>query len=73
MAHLPSGPIFGGQSGRCGNGEEHRWSGWSCNCPCVFGGCGKEVKGGLQQPLGVVSSGSSRSWQPTLNASFNPW
>lgn len=71
LVHLASGLIFGSQPGSCRNGEEHRWGGSSCDCPCVFGGCGKEVKGGLQQPLGVVSSGSRRPQQPTLNASFN--
>lgn len=30
VVHLASGLIFGAQSGSCGNGEEHRWSGWSC-------------------------------------------
>lgn len=39
----------------------------------VFGGCGEEQKGGLQQPLGVLASGSRRPQQLTLNASFNKW
>lgn len=73
MAHLASGLFLGGQSGGWGGAEESRQSGWSCDHPCVFGGCGKDVKGGLLQPLNVVSSGTRPPWQPTLNASFNTW
>lgn len=40
--------------------------------PCVFVGCGENMKGRLQQPLGVVSRGSRRS-QLTVIAGFNTW
>lgn len=73
MVPLASGLILGGQSGSCRCDEERRQSSWSCDCPCVFGGCGKDVKGGLQQPPGGVSHGSRRPQEPTLNASFNTW
>lgn len=42
--------------------------------PCVFAGCGEDMKGRLQQPLGVVSSGSRGSQElTTLIAGFNTW
>lgn len=41
--------------------------------PCVFAGCGEDMKGRLQQPLGVVSSGSRGSQKLTLIAGFNTW
>lgn len=41
--------------------------------PCVFAGCGEDMKERLQQPLGVVSCGSRRSQELTLIAGFNRW
>lgn len=73
MVRLASGLILGGQSGGCRSDEDSRQSGWSWDHLCVLGCCGKDVKGGLLQPLDVVSSSTRRPWQPTLNASFNAW